>query len=83
MGLAGRQTGHALHGHRLALPARQQAPLEAGLAAADGGTEVTWGFETDLGMNPVGRWMGLMMDSWIGADYEAGLARLKALVEGE
>ena len=44
-------------------------------------TEVTWGFVTDMGGNPVGRWMGLMMDSWIGADYEAGLANLKALVE--
>ena len=45
-------------------------------------TQVTWGFETDMGRNPIGRWMGLMMDKWIGADYEAGLANLKALVEG-
>ncbi|HGG04291.1 MAG TPA: hypothetical protein ENK28_02440 [Aliiroseovarius sp.] len=44
-------------------------------------TQVTWGFETDMGRNPIGRWMGLMMDKWIGADYEAGLANLKALVE--
>lgn len=47
-----------------------------------GKTTVTWGFETDLGSNPVARWMGLMMDKWVGGDYEAGLANLKALVEG-
>lgn len=52
------------------------------LADADGGTEVTWGLTTDMGMNPIGRWMGLMMDKWIGADYEIGLTNLKMLVEG-
>ncbi|GMG84348.1 hypothetical protein LNKW23_35630 [Paralimibaculum aggregatum] len=45
-------------------------------------TRVTWRFETDTGMDPVARWMGLMMDDWVGADYEAGLANLKARVEG-
>lgn len=44
-------------------------------------TEVTWGFVTDLGMNPVARYMGLMMDRWVGGDYETGLNNLKALVE--
>lgn len=48
---------------------------------AEGGTKVTWGFETDVGMNPVGRYMGLMFDGMIGKDYEAGLANLKKLVE--
>lgn len=45
------------------------------------GTNVTWGFTTDMGMNPIGRWMGLMMDKWVGGDYEQGLTNLKALVE--
>ncbi len=58
------------------------ATAEWQLAAAGGGTEVTWGFKTDMGMNPIGRYMGLMMDSWVGGDYEAGLANLKAAVEG-
>lgn len=48
----------------------------------DGGTEVTWGFDSDMGMNPIGRYMGLMMDTWVGGDYETGLNNLKALVEG-
>ncbi len=52
------------------------------LAETAGTTTVTWSLDTDMGMNPMGRWMGLMMDTWVGADYEAGLANLKALVEG-
>ena len=44
-------------------------------------TKVTWGFDSDLGLNPMSRWMGLMMDSWVGGDYERGLENLKALVE--
>ena len=47
-----------------------------------GETILTWGFTTDAGMNPVARWMGLMMDRWVGADYERGLTGIKALVEG-
>jgi len=35
----------------------------------------------DMGLNPVGRWMGLMMDGWIGPDFETGLGNLKTLVE--
>jgi len=44
-------------------------------------TSVTWGFESDLGLNPISRWMGLMMDKWVGGDYERGLSNLKTLVE--
>ncbi|WP_299983741.1 SRPBCC family protein [uncultured Ruegeria sp.] len=47
------------------------------------GTQVTWGFVSELGMNPMSRWMGLMMDNWVGGDYERGLENLKALVEGQ
>jgi len=52
------------------------------LEPASGGTRVTWDLVADMGSNPVGRWMGLMMDTWVGGDYETGLANLKALVEG-
>ena len=46
-------------------------------------TAVTWGFTSDNGNKPLLRWMGLMMDGWVGPDYEAGLNNLKKLVEGE
>jgi uncharacterized protein YndB with AHSA1/START domain len=49
-------------------------PLEAG-------TQVVWGFQMSHGWNPVSRWFGLMMDRWIGPDYQAGLANLKQVVE--
>ena len=52
------------------------------LVKSGDGTEITWGLKSDMGNNPIGRWMGLMMDKWIGADYEKGLAALKAKVEG-
>ncbi len=52
------------------------------LALVPGGTQVTWGFETEAGMNPIHRWFGLMLDDWVGGDYEKGLRRLREKVEG-
>jgi hypothetical protein len=43
-------------------------------------TKVTWGFKSLL-RNPLERWMGLLFDRWIGADYEKGLAKLKTIAE--
>lgn len=51
--------------------------------SVEGGTKVTWSMDTDVGMNPVARYMGLMFDTWIGKDYEEGLANLKQLVEAQ
>jgi hypothetical protein len=45
------------------------------------GTRVTWGLQADTGNSPLGRYMGLMMDRWVGSDFETGLANLKTLVE--
>lgn len=44
-------------------------------------TNVVWGFDSELGMNPVTRYFGLMFDEWVGGDYEKGLANLKKLAE--
>lgn len=44
-------------------------------------TVVTWRFKTDVGNNPMMRWMGLMFDTWIGEQYEKGLTNLKAVAE--
>jgi len=46
-------------------------------------TQVTWGLIADMGNTPIGRYVGLMMDRWVGADYEKGLTRLKSIVEAE
>lgn len=42
---------------------------------------VTWVNEGKLGKNPIDRWFGLMMDSMMGPDFQAGLDKLKAKVE--
>ena len=42
---------------------------------------VKWNNSGDLGDNPLYRWIGLVMDSRLGAEFEEGLANLKALAE--
>jgi len=51
------------------------------LDAVEGGTRIVWSLDSEIGMNPVERFVGLMMDSWVGKDYERGLEKLKLLVE--
>ena len=50
------------------------------LEPAENGTHVTWSFDANMD-TMLGRYMGLMMDKWVGADYERGLERLKKLAE--
>jgi hypothetical protein len=59
---------------------KAQASFE--LAPVGTNTGVTWGFKTVLA-NPLERWMGLLYDRWIGADYAKGLAKLKLIAERE
>ena len=51
------------------------------LTTTEHGTRVVWSVDIDVGNNPIGRYMGLSLDKMIGADYERGLAKLKAVVE--
>ena len=44
--------------------------------AVEGGTEVTWHLESDMGFNPVFRVFGLFMDGMMGKVFDTGLARL-------
>jgi effector-binding domain-containing protein len=46
-----------------------------------GTTIVHWGFETDHGMNIVGRYFASMLGGVVARDYEAGLANLEELAE--
>ena len=45
------------------------------------GTKLTWGFDTQFGNNILARYFGLAMDSIVGAEYQSGLGKLKALAE--
>ena len=58
------------------------ATAQFALSGEGAGTRVTWGLDVDMGMSPVGRYFGLMMDKMVGTDYEKGLAGLKKLAEG-
>jgi hypothetical protein len=44
---------------------------------AKSGTLVTWGLWAELGQHPGRKLMGVMMDKWIGKDFERGLENLK------
>lgn len=45
------------------------------------GSRVSWGFETEFQGSIIKRYFGLMMQYWVGQDYEKGLQNLKTLVE--
>lgn len=45
-----------------------------------GGTLVTWGMTCDMGQHPIRKVMGLMMDKWVGNDFEKGLQNMKRLL---
>jgi len=45
------------------------------------GTNIIWSLETDLGMNPISRWFGLLSDHMIGPDLERGLFHLDELMQ--
>lgn len=45
------------------------------------GTRVTWSDQGEVGMNPMDRYFVLMMDRFIGPDFEMGLQNLKTVVE--
>lgn len=43
-------------------------------------TRVSWSLESDLGINPISRWIGLFSEQLIGPDLEKGLSNLDLLV---
>ncbi|MGH8539391.1 MAG: SRPBCC family protein [Stenotrophobium sp.] len=50
------------------------------LTPVDAGTRVTWNYDTSMGYDIVSRYFGLMLDHWIGKDYEKGLITLSHVV---
>ena len=45
------------------------------------GTRLTWTFDTDFGLNIIGRYFGLILDRQLGPLYAQGLANLKRIAE--
>lgn len=52
------------------------------VAGAQGGTQVTWTMDMDLGRNPVSRVFGLFMDRMIGKTFNKGLENLALAAAG-
>lgn len=46
-----------------------------------GNTRVIWGMDTDLGLNPLARAFGPMIERGVTADYDAGLKKLRMVIE--
>jgi len=53
------------------------------IAPAGSGSKVTWGFGYNAGTSPFGRWKGLMLDRFIGSEFQSGLVKLKQRVEAD
>jgi uncharacterized protein YndB with AHSA1/START domain len=51
------------------------------LEPAGNATHVTWTAAGDTGANPLKHYLALMMDRWVGPDFEGGLANLKTVAE--
>ena len=58
-----------------------RATARLDITPVDGGSRVTWAFDTSFAGSYLGRYFGLFLDRLVGADYEEGLARLKRLLE--
>jgi hypothetical protein len=46
------------------------------------GADVAWTMNGDMGRSPLFHWIALFADRLVGADFGAGLANLKAAVQG-
>jgi hypothetical protein len=66
---------------RLDFGPQGQATAQMTIEPDGAGSRVTWAFDTSFEGDFLGRYFGLFFDRWIGADYEKGLARLKAIAE--
>jgi hypothetical protein len=49
---------------------------------SNGLVKLTWGFDEDM-ESTMDRYMGVMMESFLGADYEAGVQNLKKYIESK
>ena len=49
--------------------------------AVDGGTRLTWAFDTDFGLDLLGRYFGLTLDWQLGPIFAQGLTSLKRIAE--
>lgn len=66
---------------KLSLPNMEPSVVTQTLIPEGEGTKLIWAMDADMGMNPLNRWFGLLLETFIGPDYEKGLAKMKPLIE--
>lgn len=66
---------------RLDFGAQGQSVSHIEMVPEGTGSRVTWSFDTSFEDDYFGRYIGLLFETFIGKDYEKGLAKLKALAE--
>jgi len=66
---------------KLMLPNMAPSIVTQTLMPEGEGTRVVWAMDADMGMSPLNRWFGLLLEKFIGPDYEKGLAKMKPLIE--
>ncbi len=62
---------------------RGKAEVRFYLVKQNEGTGLTWSLHLEHGLNLLSRFFGPVLDTWQGAEYEAGLKNLKELLEKE
>ena len=65
----------------LQLPDMKPSVVTQTLTPEGESTHIVWAMDADMGMNPLNRWFGLLLEKFIGPDYEKGLANMKPLIE--
>jgi uncharacterized protein YndB with AHSA1/START domain len=53
------------------------------IGPAGSGSKIAWSFVYESGSSPMKRWKAMMLDRFIGAEYQTGLDRLKEKVEAD
>jgi len=66
---------------KLMLPDMAPSVVTQTLTPEGEGTRIVWAMDADMGLNPLNRWFGLLLEKFIGPDYEKGLAHMKPLIE--
>ena len=51
------------------------------LEKVDGGTKLSWSFESENGMNPFMRWLSVIMEGMLEDQFDQGLNKIKELAE--
>jgi len=67
--------------NQIDLGARGQPKQRIETQPAPTGTTVVWSMQADMGMNPIGRVMGLFMDKIVGPQFETGLKNLALVAQ--